>query len=44
MKDSEAICKGGKIVKVEGLDQCSENDIVEPLEIWIVPRKAKRRF
>ena len=42
MSDSQTICRGGSILKIEGLDECLDDDIVEPLEAWIVPKKGKR--
>ena len=41
-KDSQILCKGGKILKVEGLEGHSDDDIIEPLEAMILPKKGKR--
>jgi hypothetical protein len=41
LQNSETMSRRGKITKVEGLDKCSNNDIVEPLEVWIIPSERK---
>lgn len=38
MGDSEIISKGGRISNVEGLEKCSDDDIIEPLEVWIMAK------
>lgn len=39
MEDSKIISRGGRISNEEGLEECSDNDFIEPLEVWIMTKK-----
>jgi len=40
MKNSDLICVGGRLTRIENLDEASDKDIVISLEALITPRKV----
>lgn len=43
MGDSEIISKGGRISNVKGFEEFSDNDFIEPLEVWIMAKMHSSR-
>ena len=39
MKNSEVVCKGGRLVETRNLEKALDSQMVEPLEAWIMAKR-----